>query len=110
MKKRLRKKFRVGEFREYSFYLSFKFKDNLSIEQVEDFLNSMADHMDAHGVYFTGLLSVTDHCSLEVKADDPKTTNEEQRSAVKAWLEACEALEDVSVSDLEDAWYGAAES
>lgn len=110
MKKRLRKKYRVGEFQEFSFFLSFKFKENIDIERVEDFLNNLSEHLDAHGLYFSGLISITNHCSLEIKADDPKTTNEEQRSAVKAWIEACEDIEDVSVSDLADAWYGSADS
>lgn len=105
MKKRLRKKYRIGEFRELCFTFSFEYKGDVEAPECEQFLHALVnDCIEANGLNCEG--SLTDEgCHILAKAVDPTQTNEEQRSAVKSWLEARSDIELKSFGELEDAWY-----
>ncbi len=105
MKKRLRKKYRVGEFRELCFHFSFDYKGDVEAPECEQFLHSFVeDCIEANGLECDG--SITEAgCNITAMAEDPKLTCEAQRQAVKSWLEASDKVELLSFSELEDAWY-----
>ncbi len=107
MKKRLRKKYRVGEFRELCFHFSFDYKGEVEAPECEQFLHAFVeDCIEANGLNCDG--SITEEgCNITAKAENPRLTNEGQRQAVKNWLEAREDVVIHSFGELEDAWYAA---
>lgn len=99
--RRLRKKLCVDEFQELGFELNLGFKEDLTDEVIDAFLDAfLAEAMDANGLDYVG----GDDYGLVCLADRGSVT-EEQRSAVEAWLKARPELETVEVSPLLDAWY-----
>ncbi len=105
MKKRLRKKYRVGEFRELCFEFSFEYKGDVESPECEQFLHAfVSECVEANGLSCEGNLT-NDACNVIAKAEDPRTTNEQQRLAVKTWLEGRSDVEVKSFGELTDAWY-----
>ncbi|MDO5451314.1 MAG: 50S ribosome-binding protein YggL [Akkermansia sp.] len=105
MKKRLRKKFRVGEFQELCFEFSFEYKGDVESPECEKFLHSFVEEcIEANDLNCEGCFA-DNGCNISARATDPKQTSEAQRAAVKAWLEAREDVELKSFGELEDAWY-----
>ncbi len=105
MKKRLRKKHRVGEFRELCFHFSFDYKGDVESPECEKFLHAFVeDCIEANGLNCDGSIT-EDVCNITAKEENPVLTSEEQRQAVKSWLEAREDVDLHSFSELEDAWY-----
>ncbi len=105
MKKRLRKKYRVGEFRELCFEFSFEYKGDVEAPECEKFLHAFVEEcIEANGLNCEGNITESG-CNITAKAVDPTQTNDAQREAVKAWLEARPEIELISFGELEDAWY-----
>lgn len=99
--RRLRKKLCVGEFQELGFELNLDFKDDLSEEAIDAFLDAfLTEAMDANGLDYVG----GDDYGLVCSAKRGSVT-EEQRAAVEAWLKGRSELTKVEVSPLLDAWY-----
>lgn len=105
MKKRLRKKYRVGEFRELCFEFTFDYKGDVDSPACEQFLHAFVEEcIEANGLNCEG--NLTDGgCNIIARAEDPTQTNQTQLDAVKAWLEAREDVEVKSFSELVDSWY-----
>ncbi len=105
MKKRLRKKYRVGEFRELCFEFSFEYKGDVEAPECEQFLHAFVEEcIEANGLNCEGNITESG-CNIIARAEDPTRTSEEQRQAVKSWLEARSEVELISFGELEDAWY-----
>ncbi len=105
MKKRLRKKYRVGEFRELCFHFTFDYKGDVESAECEQFLQALIeDCIEANGLNCNGSIT-EDGCNITAIAEDPTLTSEGQRLAVKSWLEAREDVLVHTFSELEDAWY-----
>ena len=103
--RRLRKKLRIGEFKEEGFEINFKFKASLTHdEQLEILIKFITEAIEGRSLSFgggeNGFVTRTGRGS----------TTEEDRQAVNSWLQSCAAIERVSVSENEDAWYGLAAS
>ena len=103
--RRLRKKLRIGEFKEEGFEINFKFKASLTHdEQLEILIKFITEAIEGRNLSFgggeNGFVTRTGRGS----------TTEEDRQAVNSWLQSCAAIERVSVSENEDAWYGLAAS
>ena len=106
MKKRLRKKYRVGEFRELCFKFSFEYRGDVESAECEQMIRTFdAECLEPNGLVCSGLFQNIG-CNITVRAVDPTLTNEAQRAAVKAWVEARPEIELKSFGELEDAWYG----
>ena len=105
MKKRLRKKYRVGEFRELCFEFSFDYKGDVNAPECEAFLRALIeDCIEANGLNCEG--NITDSgCAIIARAVDPTQTSEAQRAAVKSWLDDREDIELQQFGELTDAWY-----
>ncbi len=105
MKKRLRKKYRVGEFQQLCFHFSFEYKGDVNSSACEDFLNALvSDCIEANGLNCDGHLG-DEGCIITVAAVDPTKTNQAQLDTVKAWLESRDDIELKGFTDLEDLNY-----
>ncbi|MCQ2371105.1 MAG: YggL family protein [Akkermansia sp.] len=106
MKKRLRKKYRVGEFQELCFEFSFEYKGDVDSPECEQMIRAFdKECLEPNGLVCSGLLQNTG-CNIAVHAADPTQTSEAQRAAVKAWVEARPEIQLTRFGELEDAWYG----
>ena len=99
--RRLRKKLRVGEFKEEGFEINFKFKAGLTNdEQLDILMKFITEAIESRKLSFgggeNGFVTHTWRGS----------TTEEDRQAVSSWLLSCTSIEQVRVSENEDAWYG----
>lgn len=104
MKKRLRKKFRVGEFRELGFGFTFDYKGDIESPECEQFLHAFVNEcIEANGLMCEGNMT-EEGCNIFATAEDPTKTTEEQRTAVKTWLEGRDDIELKSFSELVDAF------
>jgi uncharacterized protein YggL (DUF469 family) len=104
MKKRLRKKYRIGEFQELCFEISCEFNAPCdSAEYVHFCDHFIQEAIEANGLVCSGLLAPSVNLSAYINGRG-KTT-EAQREAVLAWLEKTEGAANIKVSELHDAWY-----
>lgn len=107
MNKRLRKKYRVGEFRELCFEVTFEYKGDVASDACGAFLDTfLTECIEANGMDCGGCVT-EEGCNFVVTAVDPKTTAESHRAIVKAWLEGREDVSIKTFGELEDAWYAA---
>lgn len=107
MKKRLRKKLRVGEFQEFGFRVSLKFREELPPQEFEDFLvNFLNAAVEANGLlYVEGGMGEQWSCFLI--SDTARTPiTDAQREAVKQWAVAHPLVAECELGPLVDAWYG----
>ena len=98
---RLRKKLCVDEFQELGFELNLDFKEDLSEEAIDAFLEAfIKEAMEANGLGYVG----GDDYGL-VCLQKRGSVTEAQRAAVEAWLKGRTELTSVEVSPLLDVWY-----
>ena len=102
--KRLRKKLRIEEFKEYGFAVSFRVSESLSPKATDEFWTSFVEQLiEARGLAFAG-----GEEGYVAKFGRGSAT-EQDRRAVAAWLQSRAEVERVTVGPLEDAWYGNAQ-
>jgi uncharacterized protein len=104
MKKRLRKKLRVGEFKEMGFYVRFRLAENLSEEDLNAFLDQFLDEVIMpRDLYFGGggHLEWQGFVGLILRG----SATEEHRNQVATWLGGHPQVLEHELSDLRDAWY-----
>jgi len=101
MRKRLRKKRHLGEFREFGFQVRTVWADHLTQEQQDDAIDSfILQAIEANGLYCGGGgRGVWGVCARH-------GATEEQRRAVERWLSQCPAVKEFTLGPLVDAWYG----
>ncbi len=105
MKKRLRKKHHVGEFREYAFRLDVKLNVECPSPGFEKFVDDfILDCIEGQGMSCSG--SLGKDCVQIIEAQDARTTSQHHIDAVKTWMENCPAVESFTLGELKDAWYG----
>ena len=105
MKKRLRKKLHKGEFRELGFSFDAKFKAGTDMKLVEEWLQEFAVLLHAHDLEMGGGWNY-DVCGGFITRERGSVTAEEQ-DIVKKWLaEHDQHLDNITVGELKDAWYG----
>ncbi|WP_286978380.1 YggL family protein [Pseudomonas sp.] len=99
--RRLRKKLCVDEFQELGFELNLTFKEDLTEEVIDTFLEQfLTEAMEANNLGYVG----GDDYGL-VCLDQRGSVSEEQRASVEAWLKGRSELIDFTVSPLLDVWY-----
>jgi uncharacterized protein len=106
MKKRLRKKKRLGEFREFGFEVRFELATGLDTDERDVLIDAFIfEAIEANGLQFGG--GGTDAWSGFVMLDrDRGSATEDHRQVVKAWLEQQSDITNVRVGELRDGWYG----
>ncbi len=104
MKKRLRKKLRLGEFREYCFPVSFATQPDFSAADQDVLYDDFIDMIERNGLQFGGLCG--DNWDGMVELCGRGTATEQHRQLVSSWLENRKGITNVSVGELLDAWHG----
>jgi uncharacterized protein YggL (DUF469 family) len=108
MKKRLRKKFRLGEFTEFEFQVDFKMKETPDPAAVDALLGTFLDDIEARGLVGGGTFSNQGDFSFSLYANRAKVAvTEEHRQAVTNWLSSNPAIASHTVGPLVDAWHPA---
>ena len=104
MKMRLRKKLRLGEFREYCFPVSFTTLPDLSAGErgklFDDFLDMIVDN----GLQFGG--GGHDNWDGMVELCGRGSATEQHRQSIRSWPDSNEQMTNVAVGELVDAWHG----
>jgi uncharacterized protein YggL (DUF469 family) len=104
--RRLRKKLRVGEFRELGLQIAIQLDPDAGIG-FDDALDSWIDFVESQDWAFGGGGSDAEgQISGFATRFGKGTLTEEDRSSAKAWLDACAWVKTFRVSDLMDAWHG----
>ena len=104
MRKRLRKKLRLGEFSELGFELRLRLRADLSEADgetaIDDFIR---DAVEARDLAVGG--GYGEIWNFFVTRIMPGSVNEDERAAVLSWLAADDRFTNVAASPLLDAWY-----
>jgi uncharacterized protein len=102
--KRLRKRLRIDEFKEYGFAVSFRMSEDISPKDRDAFWTSFIELIEGRDLAFGG-----GEEGYVTKFGRGSAT-EEDRNAIRVWLEAKSGVRNVVLGPLEDAWYGHATS
>ena len=105
MKKRLRKKYHLKEFRELCFEVTFRYKGKTMSQEGELFWDSfITECIEGNGLICAGSTS-DESWDFTAHSINKPTTAEEKRNAVKKWLKNRDDVEEVYCGDFKDAWY-----
>lgn len=105
MKKRLRKKKRLGEFREECFEIEFSIEPPHTAAEDEAFWDAFIDMIEEHGLHFGGGGSLQNgRGCAEVGRQSPIAS--EHRQVVIDWLTQRPKVSDLIAGPLRDANYG----
>jgi uncharacterized protein YggL (DUF469 family) len=104
VKKRLRKKLRLGEFQELGFEVRFRLPDDFNEADLDAFWDAfIAEAIEGAGLMCGG------GCGREwdvfVSRSQRQSATEEDRRAIAAWLEGHGQIADIHIGPLVDAWY-----
>lgn len=103
LKKRLRKKYHLGEFQEFGFEVLTKLKPELSSESFDKFLDDFIEEIEKNKLLFGGggrenwegfVTSAKKHLS-------PTTA---QKEHIENWMEDRSKVENIKVGEFADAW------
>lgn len=98
--RRLRKKLHRGEFKELGFDVDFSFREELTEAEIDRFFDDLIGEL----IVPAGLIYGGSSEGFVCRAT-PGSVTEEERSAVRQWLEARPELRKVEIGPLVDAWY-----
>ena len=104
MKKRLRKKLRVGEFREDCFEITFRIDPSITLRDVDELTDNFIAMIEHAGLQFGG--GGNYEWSGVVQGPWRGTVTSEDQKAVLEWLRQHNKIVDVLVGPLKDAWHG----
>ena len=106
MKKRLRKRFRLGEYTEFEFVVDFKMKETADSAASEALLGVFLDSIEARGLVGGGTFSNQGDFSFCLYANRARVAvTEDHRQAVALWLAENPAIATHTVGPLVDAWH-----
>lgn len=106
MKKRLRKKKRVGEFQELGFRIGFRFSENLDEKTKDDITDRFIEEaIENNCLQFGG--GGNNEWSGFITSDRSRvSTSDLHRQAVEYWIRHEPLIVEYFVSPLVDAWHG----
>lgn len=106
MKKRLRKKLRLGEFRELGFEVSFRLSDGLDQPGLNRFWDSfIGEAIEARGLMCGGACGRV--WDVFVTRAGRGSAAEQDRRDLAGWLERYANVSEVWIGPLIDAWHSA---
>jgi uncharacterized protein YggL (DUF469 family) len=107
MKKRLRKKKRIGEFQEFGFKAGFRFSDRLTTEARNHLLEKFIEEaIEKNGLQYGGGGDGNEWNGF-VALDKPRgSARERHRQAVENWFIQEAEVNEYYLTDMVDAWYG----
>lgn len=108
MRKRLRKKRHLGEFRQFGFSVKCKLRDGISSDDFDRFADAfVVEAIERQGLVFGGGGSPTSGWGGIVCRDHRyESTTEVHREAVAAWLKQRVDATSFSISHAWDIWHG----
>ena len=108
MRKRLRKKKHLGEFRQMGFSADCRLRAGLSDTQFDQFMDEfILQAIEAQGLVFGGGGSPKQGWSGVVCRDSRyASTTDADKTAVQHWLESRTEIESFRLSDFWDVWHG----
>jgi hypothetical protein len=106
MKKRLRKKKRVGEFKELGFEVRGDLRPGLSGDDIEAFVDRLIDLVAARSLAFGGGAGRDDKLDGFITCAGRGSATEEDRAALAALLDWDAGIARHDVGALRDAWHG----
>ncbi len=104
MKRRLRKKRRLGEFAELGFNLRFVVSRRLDLSDRDALLDEFIDEIERLGLQFGGG-GIYDWEGF-VELCGRGSASEQHRAAILSWLKAHPNIEQPEAGSLVDAWHG----
>ena len=105
MKKRLRKKFRTGEFTEFGFDVEFRMVPPFDPAAVEAMMDAFLDHLDGQRLAGGGSSGPKGDFSFFIASYRPRmAVTEVHRAAMEAWLAGNAGIVDAQVGPLVNAW------
>jgi uncharacterized protein YggL (DUF469 family) len=104
MKKRLRKKLRLGEFREFGFEVSCRLDEDTPVDEIRRIDDDFIAMIEANGLQCGGGSS-RGRWGAFVERSGRGTVTEEHRQIVARWLETYPLFTEYTISELVDAWY-----
>ena len=109
MRKRIRKKKHLGEFRQVGFSVDCKLRPGLSAAEFDQFTDEfIINAVEAHGLVFGGGGSPDRGWSGVICRDDRyESTTEADKAAVQGWLQQRADIETFRLSGFWDVWRGA---
>ena len=105
LKKRLRKKLRVGEFQEFGFEISAKFKADFTDADFEKFVGEFIGEVEKNKLWFGGGGSLKEWKGFLTSQKNYHTTIAAQKEKIKSWLENRVEIAECEVGESKDAWY-----
>lgn len=105
MRKRLRKKRHVGEFREYCFEVSATLVPELSDTEFHRFVDRFIDVIEGRCLQMGGG-GTRAGWSCVVAGVGRRSPTEQDREWIKEWLSSDPAVASVDIGDFRDAWHG----
>ena len=106
MRRRLRKKRRLGKFREDAFDVFYQLRQGFSADQAEEFLLRFLERAIEANNLSCGGGGKDESWELCVTSAGRGGPNEEQRAAVGVWLANQPEVRQHSVGKFFDAWHG----
>lgn len=104
MRKRLRNKLRLGEFRAFGFEVSCRLDEDMPQDEIGRILDDFIAMIEANGLQCGGGAS-RGRWGAFVERKGRGSVTEEQRQIVARWLEMYPLFTEYTISELVDAWY-----
>lgn len=104
MKKRLRKKLHLREFKEMGFLVRFRITSEADDDRLTTLLDDFLEMIESAGMGFGG--GGNHEWEGFVTRMERGSVTEEQRLQVDRWLGECSEITEHEVGPLEDAWHG----
>jgi uncharacterized protein YggL (DUF469 family) len=105
MRRRLRKKLHLGEFREYGFELSYELRPDVKDDEADSFLDSFIGEIESNGL-FCGGGGKGSSWGFLVYRDGRGSAREEHKAKLADWLEGQPDLVTYRLGGFVDLWHG----
>jgi len=103
MNKRIRKKWHVGEFKEFGIQLSFQLNMKLTLEEANELIYRLIDHVEAHNLEFGGGVSRQGIGGYYVMREGQKSVLESDRAILETFMKSESMIETYKIGELSDA-------
>lgn len=107
MKKRLRKKKRIGEFQELGFHIGYRLSEQLDEGSVDEFFDRFLEQaIEGSGLLCGGGGQFFEFSWFVMNEKSRKSVSGQQRATVKEWVLTQPEVVEYNISPLKDAWHG----
>lgn len=104
LKKRLRKKYHLGEFKEFGFKIFFELSD-LSDNDADEFYRDFIGKIESLNLSFGGGSCSQSYQGFVSSAKEYSSPSEAQKEKLENWLENRSEVKRVFISEFSDGWH-----